>query len=62
MQCLLAAGTVEAGGQREKQFKEAAHLLRLNRRKVRETLNQSTFCGKPAQLCDAGRWKIKGLA
>jgi hypothetical protein len=28
----------------------------------RETLNKSTFCGEPAQLCDAGCWKIKGLA
>jgi hypothetical protein len=30
--------------------------------KARETLNKSTFCGEPAQLCDAGCWKIKDLA
>jgi hypothetical protein len=29
---------------------------------MRETLNQSPFCGEPAPLCDVGRWKIKGLA
>jgi len=29
---------------------------------VKKTLNKSTFCGEPAQLCNAGRWKIKGLA
>jgi len=28
---------------------------------ARETLNKSTFCGEPAQLCDAGSSKINGL-
>jgi hypothetical protein len=29
---------------------------------IRETLNRGTFCGEPAQLCDAGARKINGLA
>jgi hypothetical protein len=29
---------------------------------LRETLNQSTFYGEPAQLCDVGFSKIKGLS
>ena len=33
-----------------------------NTRSLRETLNKSTFCGEPAQLCDAGPRQIKDVA
>ena len=40
-------------------FKAKKYPLLFNQCFLRETLNKSTFCGEPAQLCDAGPGKSR---